>query len=280
MPSSTIWRNPLLLRQSEHLEMESLVSPLAEAKASILPPVAASALVSLRDDHLMRLWRREGTGSRLVVCCSGVGRHDDKLPEAEFNRLAYHPAPDHLLFFADPMRTWLNAPGLIEALVAEIEAEARRTGATEICMIGHSMGAYAAMILPAFTKVDVALAFSPQYVVDPTRLPEESRWENWRSKIDVFRIASVADHLVQDCQYFVFHGRNRREAVQRDLVQPRGNLDMFILPGTYHRTPKKLKELGVLDAVIAAAFAKDRAKLHQIMQGSVSAEIVSQGRAS
>jgi hypothetical protein len=254
--------------------------PLAQAKVSVLPPAPAGALVALRDDGLMRLWRREGTGNRLVVCCSGVGRHDDRLPEAEFNRLAYWAAPDHLLFFADPKRTWLNAPGLIEALVAEIEAEAARVGASEICMIGHSMGAYAAMVIPAFTKVDVALAFSPQYIVDPVCLPEETRWQIWREKIESFRIASVADHLVPQCQYFVVHGRNKREAVQRDLVLPLVNLDMFILPGTYHSTPKKLKELGILDAVIEAGFAKDRAKLHQIMQSAASAEVISQRRVS
>jgi hypothetical protein len=262
--------------------MESGVMPLAQAKANNVPPapVAASALVVLRDDALMRLWRREGMGDRLVVCCSGVGKRDDQLPEAEFNRLAFRDAADHLLFFADPGRTWLNAPGLIEALVQEIEAEAKRVGASEICIVGHSMGAYAAMVLPAFTKIDVAVAFSPQYVVDPALLPEETRWENWRSKIGQFRIASVADHLVPSCQYFVFHGRNRGEAVQRNLVKPLANLDMFVMPGTIHRTPKKLKDFGVLDAVLEACFAKDRPQLFQIMKDSASAEIVSQERAS
>lgn len=235
----------------------------------------SDSLKTVRDDALIRLWRREGQSRRLVVCCSGVGRYDDRLPEAEFNRLAYWQTPDHLLFFADPGRTWLNEPDLIETLAKAIETEVVRTGATKVCMVGHSMGAYAAMVMPAFTKVDIAAAFSPQYAVDPARVPTETRWAEWRTKIKQFRIASVADHLIPSCQYYVFHGQNRKESVQRDLVQPLANLDLFVLPGTYHRTPKRLKQAGIFDDVLAACFSNDRQNLRDIMEKSVAAQCVS-----
>ncbi|MGV8953528.1 MAG: alpha/beta fold hydrolase [Cypionkella sp.] len=230
-------------------------------------------MVVLRDDALMRLWRREGQGDRLVVCCSGVGRVDSQPPNPEFNRLGYWDKPDHLLFFADPNRTWLNTAGLIEALVAAIEAEVIRTQAKTVCIVGHSMGAYAAMVLPAFTRVDVAVAFSPQYMVDPALVPTETRWPEWRLNIPAFRIASVADHLQPECQYFVFHGRNKRESVQRDLVKPLVNLDMFVIPGTYHKTPKRLKEAGIFDQVLAACFDNRRQDVRDLMQKTVAAEL-------
>ena len=235
---------------------------------------ASGGLATVRDDPLIRLWRHEGNTKRLVVCFSDIGRYDDRLPESKFNRLGYLQTPDHLLFIVYPGLTRLNQAGLIEALAGAIEDEVVRTGATRICIVGHSMEAYAAMVTQALAKVGVSVAFSSQYAADPAKVPTKTPWAEWRTKITQFRIACVADHLVSSCQYFVFHGRNLHETAKRDLVRPLSNLEKFMLLGTYPRTSKKPKHVGVCDRVLAACFSNHKQSLHNIMVNSVSAHCV------
>lgn len=213
-----------------------------------------------------------GETSRLVVCFSGVGREGaSEPPPAEFQRLAGRSPRDHLLFIADPGRTWLNRAGLIEEIKAQIEAEAARMGATQICTLGHSLGGYTALVMPAFTKVDVAIALSPQYAVDPVVVPTETRWADLRAAIPAFRIRNVEDHIQPAGQYFVFFGRHPREKVQRYLASPHANLDLYVLPRTHHNTPQKMKEAGVLDIVLDACLAVNRRLVEKTLAKALNA---------
>jgi pimeloyl-ACP methyl ester carboxylesterase len=208
----------------------------------------------LRNDDRLRVWRVAGETTRLIVCFSGVGRDSMTAPVPEFMRLAGWAPRDHLLFIADPSRSWLNRPGLIEDMVALIEAEVARIGATKVFTLGHSMGGFSAMVIPAFTKVDVAVALSPQYSLDLKVVPTEKRWAQFREKIAEFRISNAADYLRPNTQYYVFMGRHPVEAPQRDLVKPADNLQLFVMPGVKHDTSQRLKEAGLLDGVVAACF--------------------------
>jgi hypothetical protein len=213
----------------------------------------------IRDDAGLRAWRLPGETRRLVVCFSGIGRGGaDAPPPPEFQRLAGRAPRDHLLFIADPARTWLNREGIIDEIKALIESEAAGIDATQICTLGHSLGGYTALVMPAFTKVNVAIALSPQYAVDPGVVPTETRWADLRAAIPAFRIANVEDHIRDTGQYFVFFGRHPREKVQRYLAQPHANLDLYILPRTHHNTPQKMKEAGVLDSVLDACLNLNR----------------------
>ena len=233
-------------------------------------PIAAEAvplggLEVLRDDAGLRLWRMPGQTARLVVCFSGVGADPDAPPPPEWQRLAAWGPRDHLLFISDPGRTWLNREGLIEEIVDAIESEVDHTGATQVCTLGHSMGGFAALVIPAFTHVDVAVAMSPQYAADPAVVPTETRWTTYRDAIPQYRLSNAADHIVAGCQYYVFFGRHPREAVQRDLAQALENLELYVMPGTHHNTPQRMKAAGVLDTVINACFAGKQRVLNKTM---------------
>lgn len=232
--------------------------------AEAFPPLA-SGPEPLRDDAGLRVWRIAGETSRLVVCFSGVGVASDASPPPEFQRLAGHTPRDHLLFIADPARSWLNRNGIVAEIVSAIEAEAARIGATQICTLGHSMGGFSALVLPAFTKVDVAVAMSPQYAVDPAIVPAENRWREWRDRIADFHIGDVTPHLQASGQYFVFFGRHPRELVQRERAVARDNLDLFILPHTHHNTSQRMKEAGILDQVLQACFSCDRPTVETLL---------------
>ncbi len=248
--------------------MQVSVQPIAA------PAAPLGGLEVLRDDAGLRLWRMPGETARLVVCFSGVGADPDAPPPPEWQRLAAWAPRDHLLFVSDPGRTWLNREGLIEEIVDAIESEVDHTGATQVCTLGHSMGGFAALVIPAFTHVDVAVAMSPQYAADPAVVPGESRWSIYRDAILQYRVSNAADHIVAGCQYHVFFGRHPREAVQRDLAQAHENLELYVLPGTHHNTPQKMKAAGVLDIVINACFAGKQRVLNKTMGKTLSARRV------
>ena len=242
---------------------------------AVAPVIAAAAplggLEVLRDDAGLRLWRMAGETTRLVVCFSGVGADPALPPPPEWQRLAAWAPRDHLLFVADPGRSWLNREGLIAEIVDAIEAEVDRCGATQVCTLGHSMGGFAALVIPAFTPVDAAVALSPQYAVDPAVVPNETRWTSYRDAIPQYRVSNAADHIVADCRYYVFFGRHPREAVQRNLAQARENLELYVMPGTHHNAPQKMKAAGVLDTVIAACFAGKQRVLNKTMGKTLQA---------
>lgn len=208
----------------------------------------------LLDSPELRIWLHRGQSTRLVVCFSGIGSDPDRLPEYEFARTATADGRDWVLYIADPARSWLNAPGLIERIVEIVEAQAAAIGATQVCTLGHSMGGYSACVLPGFTRVDVAMALSPQVSVHPDVVPDDGRWMNWRERIASVRIRHVEDHLSAATQYFAIFGMAGREAPQRDRFPVAENIERLHMANTHHNTAQRLKARGILDTVVGLAF--------------------------
>lgn len=232
----------------------------------IQPPDTSHQIIPspLRDDVGLRVWRVAGETRRLVVCFSGIGPSDAP-PGPEFQRLIAMAPRDHLLFIADPARSWLNRPGLVAEITAVIEAEVAATGATQICTLGFSLGGFCAVVIPAFTRVDCAVAFAPQFSVDPALVPAEDRWQDLRDQIPAFTIRNADDYVQPRSHYVVFFGAHRREAPQRNLVRPRPNLDLFVIPRTHHNVPQRLKDAGILDQILTACFDHRLTKVENLL---------------
>ncbi len=211
-------------------------------------------IVQTLDDPDLRVWTHAGASDRLVVCFSGIGPDPEVLPGYEFAATAAGGGRDSVLYIADPKRSWLNAPGLIERMVDQIEGYAARIGAARICTLGHSMGGYAALVLPGFTRVDVALALSPQVSVHPQVAGDDPRWMQHRAKIAAHRLRHIEDHLSPATQYFAIYGMHKREAPQRDRFPRARNIELLRMPKTHHNTAQRLKAKRLLDAVVQAAF--------------------------
>jgi pimeloyl-ACP methyl ester carboxylesterase len=212
------------------------------------------------DTEALRVWFHRGRSKRLVLCFSGVGVTRDKWPDVEFARTASGDGRDHVAYFADPARSWLNAPGLIEEITSWAQAFRTETGAEEIVTLGHSMGGFTALAMPAYMGINVALATGPQYSVHPDVTPDERRWGVYRKRISDFRIRELGGLFNDETAYYVLHGDHWREAPQRERFPERHNMHHLFLKDVHHDVPQLLQEKGVLQEVIEAAF-QDRAKL-------------------
>lgn len=202
----------------------------------------------------LSIWAHWGKSRRLNVCFSGVGAKDTPVQQPEFARTTTRNGRDSALFISDTDRSWLAAPGLIERIAAEIEGFAAAIGAKLVNTIGYSMGGFMALALSGFTRVEAALAFSPQVSVHPEVVGDDPRWMIHRKRIETHRIRSVMDHLNNKTRYYVFHGLRGYERLQRDRFAARPNLIHFVIPRTVHRVPQKLRAAGLLEDVALACF--------------------------
>lgn len=231
----------------------------------------------LRIDHLhgaedLHVWLHHGVTDRLVLCFAGIGGTTSIVPPIEFPRAASRNGEDTVLFFSDPKRSWLNAPGLIEQIVDWVEQYKTKINARQVVALGHSMGGFMAAVLSGFTKIDVAMCFSPQATVHPVLARDDVRWAIWRDQITDFRIRSVDDHLSDETTCYALFGRHTREAPQRERFPIRDNVRFFVMPNTVHNTPQRLKQAGVLDDVVRYAFHGRRGLVGRVLTEKFNAE--------
>ncbi len=243
--------------------------PTSPTKVANAAPAPRPMEVLRMDDDLC-VWRIAGTSDRLLISMSGIGDTDADQPAPQFMSFA-QGTTDTMLFIADPRRSWLSRPGIIDEIKALIETEAARASAQQIVIFGASMGGFSALAMPAFTRIHAAIAFSPQFSVDPAVVPDETRWSELRQKISSFPISNVADHMNDTTRYYVFYGRHESEVHQRRLVRTRPNLQFYVMPNTQQNTAHKMKKAKVLLPVFKACMKGQHKELNKIMTNSFAA---------
>jgi pimeloyl-ACP methyl ester carboxylesterase len=247
---------------------EELVSMGGGAEA-LAPPRLDIPL--LRKDRRLWVWWHKGTSRRLVVVFSSVGYGPDTPPVLEFARSATAGGRDSAVFIADPQRSWLNAPKLIEEIVEVIEAARDEVGAEETVTLGYSMGGFAALAIGGFVPVHAALAFSPQMSIDPELVPDEGRWKRYRSKIGAIRIRCAADHMAAGTAHYIIMGSSRLEKPQQRLLPRTANANLHFLPKTQHDTAPRIKSAGLLPAVLEHAFSRRSDALGSLLTQTLNA---------
>lgn len=200
----------------------------------------------------LRIRFASGASRRLVVSLAGVGQQRHVEPPAEFFRLAGADGTNPVLFISDDSRSWLNADGMADAIVAAIRAAAARVDATHIVAIGNSMGATMALHLARLTPIDTVIAFVPQFSADPSVVPDEARWLFYRRKIAAFPFQSVTV-WPDETKVFVLHGTTPDEMYHATrFPKPHRNVQHFVLPGHDHTLARALHDQGVLSDLVAA----------------------------
>lgn len=157
------------------------------------------------------------------------------------------------LFITDESRSWLNAPGMAERIVAEIRAVAARLGVRRIVAIGNSMGGSMALHLSTMVEFETVLALTPQYSVQPTVVPEERRWRYFRNRISAFRFERIDTLHPERTRYVIVHGDGPGELAHALRFPQLRGVAHLILPGFDHRLAMTLKARGVLKSLVRAA---------------------------
>lgn len=199
----------------------------------------------------LRIRHLPGRGPRLVISLAGVGTEPGKEPPPEFYRMASDDGENHVVFVSDQSRSWLNAPGMADAIVAAVASLRDRLGITEIVALGNSMGGTMALHLARLIPMARTLALVPQYSADPALVPDEHRWLPFRRRIAAFPFRAV-DTIATQGTHVVLHGGTTGE-LRHALAFPQApNLRHYILPRHNHNLARRLHDRGRLAPLVSA----------------------------
>lgn len=140
---------------------------------------------------------------------------------------------------------WYQYPEMGEAMKAVRQAT---SGAERVMTYGSSMGGYAALRFSDAAGANAVLALSPQYSIDPKKVPFEKRWIqdsrriHWLSEIDgrltsAARPVVVFDPSAEDGQHIA-------------LIQSDIEITAISLPHVSHPATTYLGEVGLLKPLV------------------------------
>ncbi|SFJ36777.1 alpha/beta fold hydrolase [Jannaschia pohangensis] len=203
------------------------------------------------DDADMTVLRRPGTGKDCIVSFTGIGRAMGgiDLQTPEFTRSG---GDAEKIFVIDKNRTWGNSLGWsrLDKIVARL-GDGRR-----IITLGNSMGGFLAILAATRFGARHALAFVPQWSVDPALVPWEKRWVEYREKIRAFVHPDLSGAFTADCRHHVFFGDHLLDSAQFEAFpKDVGGLDLFRIEQGGHELAGYLKTRGLLYPVIDACLS-------------------------
>jgi len=209
-----------------------------------------------------------GSGSRLVVALSGVGVERKVVPPREFTGAASAGGKNHVLFISDRARSWMNAPGMAEALVNLVKRFVEFHDLTEVVALGNSMGGFDALVLADLIPVQTVIAFAPQFSMHPDIVPEEPRWNYHRDRIETWTWRDVGAMRADNTAYFIFHGDNALEARHWLRFPEGGRINHYIFKGIGHDVSARLRKRRLLAPVIETALDNKPRKLRKMIESS------------
>ena len=123
--------------------------------------------------------------------------------------------------------------------------------------LGLSMGGYAALKFSKLLYADTAVAFSPQFSVDPS-VVRDRRWQRFLHNVDMEARPTVMEEDLGDTRYFaLFGGEANRDRRHAECFIRLPSMQVLMTANGYHNFPSQLKEAGVLDDLIDAAIMGD-----------------------
>jgi len=196
-----------------------------------------------------------GRGTRLVLSLAGVGFARKLTPQREFPGSASQGGENHVLFISDRSRSWMNGPGVKDAILDIVARYKAAHGITEVVAMGNSMGGFAALVLADLMPINTVIAMSPQFSAHPRLVPEETRWWFYRRQINAWEFADVGPLAQSGTRYFIFHADAPEEVAHWARFPKDTRIHHFIVTGEDHNLARTLQKRGLLRKAVGAAIA-------------------------
>jgi hypothetical protein len=205
----------------------------------------------LYEDEFLRVQAKlNDRADRTVLCFTGIGKaiSGDTVQMVEFYRAS--TADANAVFIIDKTRSWGNRIDFDRLITALTPLTAGR----RLYTIGNSMGGFLAILMSSFLDVRCTVAFVPQFSVDAEVMPEETRWEVYRSQIARYRYPSLDGHFNASAKYYLFHSGKEKDRNHWEKMPSAPNVKQFVFRDFGHGAAKRLKVMGLLDTVIGQCF--------------------------
>lgn len=164
---------------------------------------------------------------KTVLSFSSIGGGTKHIQNEEFFNLT---RKYNVLFIRDITRSWFNN--------VDIKLIKKNIIKKNCYAIGHSMGAFNAIIFSTLHRIKKVIAFSPQFSIHP-RITKDTTFRNHALRIKKWKYPKLK--FSKNTNYLLIFGDNDNEKYHASLIPKRKNIKIIFIDNCDHNTAKKLK---------------------------------------
>lgn len=162
-----------------------------------------------------------------VLSFSSIGGGIKHIQNEEFFNLT---RKYNVLFIRDVTRSWFNN--------VDIKLIKKNIIKKNCYAIGHSMGAFNAIIFSTLHRIKKVIAFSPQFSIHP-RITKDTTFRNHALRITEWKYPKLK--FSKNTNYLLVFGDDINEKYHASLIPKRKNIKIIFIKNCDHNTAKKLK---------------------------------------
>lgn len=211
----------------------------------------------IHENDRYRIACEKGDNETLVIAFSGIELRLGDIQKEEFQKTLHATNQNnHICYVIDKKRSWYN---FIESEIAEkLNQLIAKISSNKVVTLGNSMGGYGAIIFAGkLNHCKTAIAFCPQYSVNPSITPFETRWAQYRDNLTQFSTNDVSTEITDDVTYNIFFGNlEKRDKKHCRLFEAlnKPNIKINVIAGSSHNVAGYLKEQVILADTIINCF--------------------------
>lgn len=188
-----------------------------------------------------------------ALAFTGVGHKFDGIQQEEFTKtLKQSGIVQDSYCIIDKYRSWYKRTSADIVFFLEPKLRGRR-----VITLGNSMGGFGSIYFSGvFSNVETSISFAPQYSIDKSIVPFETRWNEYASEAEKYPLMNCFSRYNARCRKFIFCGSESKIDLQHaDLIRRNSdyNTCIYAIDGCGHNVASILKEKKVLHKVIHTA---------------------------
>mgnify|MGYP006105176833 CR=1 FL=1 len=176
-----------------------------------------------------------------VISFSSIGRGRKYVQQNEFFNLT---KKYNVIFVKDISRSWLNN---VDTNYIKSSLKKKNNYA-----IGHSMGAFNAIVYSTLHPIKKVIAFSPQFSIHP-KISKDNTFLNFAANITKWKYKRLK--FTNKTDYLLVFGDSEKEKYHMSMIPKQKNIKLIILKNCDHNTAPHLKKLKKLDQTINKFFS-------------------------
>ena len=176
-----------------------------------------------------------------VISFSSIGRGRKYIQQNEFFNLT---KKYNVMFVKDITRSWFN-----NVDTNYIKSSLKKKN---IYAIGHSMGAFNAIIYSTIYPIKKVIAFSPQFSIHPA-ISKDNTFLNFAANITKWKYKRLI--FSDKTNYLLIFGDSEKEKYHMSMIPKQKNIKLISIKNCNHNTALHLKKLRKLDKTINKFFS-------------------------
>lgn len=260
--------------------IHGLIGRARGRRAAADVPEALTSLAVLEEDDELSLRLLAGRGRTLIVAFTGIGQGKGMIQKEEFVGIGSGGGENHVIFVTDRLRSWFSRPGLQDRVIAAIGDYVAAHGIDRVVTIGNSMGGFGALLFAERLNAHVAIAFVPQFTMDPNVLAEP-RWAKYRANMDAAGLERLDNVLTGKVPAFAVFGADEGEDMAHLMALAAcPKVQLWKMTGAGHDVAAALKEETLLNKAVSAMVDLDLTGLRALFgpRGTLVAQAPAEGR--